>query len=111
MDAVVAWRLWPILHEQLHQKDRVAAYELQRRAIPAVVAMELRGLGFDPVEHAKQTAVWAGDLAQARHEYQAATGVGQKNGIWDFDPDRINDIADAIGAKKLASTAKRTASV
>jgi DNA polymerase-1 len=74
MDAVVAWRLWPILHEQLQEKDRIAAYELQRGAIPAVVAMELRGLGFDPAEHAKQTAVWADDLAQARQTYQAETG-------------------------------------
>jgi DNA polymerase I len=74
MDAVVAWRLWPILHEQLQEKDRIAAYELQRGAIPAVVAMERRGLGFDPAEHARQTAVWADDLAQARQEYQAETG-------------------------------------
>jgi DNA polymerase-1 len=74
VDAIVAWRLWPILREQLRQKDRVAAYQLQRLAIPAVVAMEHRGLGFDPAEHARQVAVWAGDLAQARQEYQEQTG-------------------------------------
>jgi DNA polymerase I len=73
-DAIAAWRLWPLLHEQLQQKGRFAAYDLQRRAIPAVVAMEQRGLGFDPVEHRRQVAAWSSDLAQARQDYQSQTG-------------------------------------
>jgi hypothetical protein len=36
-------------------------------------------------------------------------GVGQTNGIWDFDPDRIDDIAAALGLKKQTASSKRAA--
>jgi DNA polymerase-1 len=73
-DAILAWRLWSLLTDQLCRAGRWAAYELQRSAIPAVVSMELRGLGIDLVEHARQSQVWAAELAEARREYQALTG-------------------------------------
>jgi ribonuclease D len=73
-DAILAWRLWPDLLVELHQKGRWEAYELQRRAIPAVVDMRLSGLGIDREEHARQSDEWARDLAEARHAYHAITG-------------------------------------
>jgi DNA polymerase-1 len=73
-DSIVTWRLWPLLAEQLRTSGCQAAYALQRAVIPAVVAMELRGLGFDREEHARQSHQWAVELEQARREYQTATG-------------------------------------
>ena len=73
-DAILAWRLWPKMAAELKEKQRWEAYELQRRAIPAVADMELRGLGFDREEHARQTRAWAVGLAEARHTYQELTG-------------------------------------
>jgi hypothetical protein len=35
-DAILAWRLWPRMAAELTDKQRWNAYELQRRAIPAV---------------------------------------------------------------------------
>jgi DNA polymerase I-like protein with 3'-5' exonuclease and polymerase domains len=72
-DAIVAWRLWPILSSELRRTGRFAAYELQRNAIPAVADMELRGLGFNKAEHARQSAKWAEELAEARHEHLRLT--------------------------------------
>jgi DNA polymerase-1 len=73
-DAVLAWRLWSPLRDQLQRKRRWGAYELQRRAIPAVADMELRGAGFDRAEHRRQVDKWASDLTTARSEYHALTG-------------------------------------
>jgi DNA polymerase-1 len=74
MDSVVTWRLWPRLAEQLRTTGCQAAYALQRGVIPAVVAMESRGLGFDREEHARQSQQWAVELERARREYQEGTG-------------------------------------
>jgi DNA polymerase-1 len=73
-DAVLAWRLWPIVSDRLQRAGRRQAYQLQRDAIPAVADMELRGLGFDQPEHARQAEIWARELAEARHEYLRITG-------------------------------------
>jgi DNA polymerase-1 len=74
VDAILAWRMWQRLAPQLREKGRWAAYELQRRAIPAVADMELRGLGVDREEHRRQTRLWDEELAAARHAYQDLTG-------------------------------------
>jgi DNA polymerase I-like protein with 3'-5' exonuclease and polymerase domains len=73
-DAILAWRLWPKMVAELTDKQRWNAYELQRRAIPAVADMELRGLGFDRDAHARQMREWAVGLAEARHTYHELTG-------------------------------------
>jgi DNA polymerase-1 len=73
-DAIVTWRLWPRLAEQLRTSACEAAYALQRGVIPAVVAMEQRGLGFDREEHARQSNQWAVELERERHAYRQATG-------------------------------------
>jgi DNA polymerase-1 len=106
VDAIVAWRLWPVLHAQLQQHDRVAAYELQRLAIPAVVSMEQRGLGFDPVEHAKQTATWARDLAQARQEYHEQTG-----NVPPTTPAELRTWLTTVLSEEQLATWKRTANI
>jgi DNA polymerase I-like protein with 3'-5' exonuclease and polymerase domains len=73
-DAILAWRLWPKMAAELADKNRREAYELQRRAIPAVADMELRGLGFDREAHAEQIEQWSLGLARARHSYTKLTG-------------------------------------
>jgi DNA polymerase I len=70
----VTWRLWPTLVEPLRKTGTSDAYALQRGAIPAVVAMEQRGLGFDREEHARQAHKWAVELERARQDYQRETG-------------------------------------
>jgi len=73
-DAVLAWKLWPNLRAEIISRRCTTAYELQRGAIPAVADMELRGLGFDPVEHTRQVEAWSRNLADARHQYVEMTG-------------------------------------
>lgn len=74
INSITAWRLWPILSDQLRQTDRQRAYQIQLAVVPAVVTMEWRGLGFDPAKHARQVDRWSRDLAAARQEYRASTG-------------------------------------
>jgi DNA polymerase I-like protein with 3'-5' exonuclease and polymerase domains len=79
-DAVLAYQVWPKLKAALqHRPARQTwslweAYELQRRAIPAVADMERRGLGFDRAEHARQVEAWSLALATARHQYKEIAG-------------------------------------
>jgi DNA polymerase-1 len=73
-DAILVHRLWPLLQFELQRTSRWDAYELQRRVIPAVADMRLRGLGFDEVEHARQIDAWTRELTEARREYHRLTG-------------------------------------
>src|SRR5262249_31065249 len=74
MDAILARRLWDRVEPELRNRDRWAAYELQRSAIPAVADMELRGLGLDREEHSRQVDQWSRELAEARRAYHEMTG-------------------------------------
>jgi DNA polymerase I-like protein with 3'-5' exonuclease and polymerase domains len=74
-DAVLAWRLWPLLREAMVQKGRGSAYQLQRDAIPAVADMGLRGLHINLAEHARQVEAWSVELADARREYLELTAT------------------------------------
>jgi site-specific DNA-methyltransferase (adenine-specific) len=74
LDAAVTWRLWPVLRGELVRSGRWDAYVLQSRAIPAMVAMELRGLGIDRGKHARLVEQWSRELADARQAYLTATG-------------------------------------
>jgi DNA polymerase-1 len=83
VDAIIAWLLWRGLEPRLKQQRRTHsgrvwrhwdAYELQRRAIPAVADMELRGLGFGREEHARQCDGWKRQLAEARHTFAETWG-------------------------------------
>jgi hypothetical protein len=73
-DSVLCWRNWRILQADLKREERWDAYELQRRAIPGVVAMHLTGLGFDRIEHTRQVEGWKQQLTEARHQYLKDTG-------------------------------------
>jgi DNA polymerase-1 len=74
-DSVLTRRLLPDLTARSRANGTIAAYELQRTALPAVAAMELRGLLLDRAEHARQVDVWSRELAEARQLYHAATGT------------------------------------
>jgi len=69
-DAILAYKLGPGMFEELTATGRKRAYELQRGAVPAVADMELRGLGFNRDEHARQTRLWDEQLAQARQAFE-----------------------------------------
>jgi DNA polymerase I-like protein with 3'-5' exonuclease and polymerase domains len=98
-DAVLAWRLWPILASELCRTGRERAYELQRAAIPAVADMQLRGLGFDCKEHARQAEAWARDLAEARREYVKLTGQAPPT-----NPPEVRDwLARVLTSEQLAT--------
>jgi DNA polymerase-1 len=73
-DAVLAYQLWQSLQGALTRKRRKSAYLLQRRAIPAVAAMEYQGLLLDQDEHARQTADWVSRLEEARRVFRGITG-------------------------------------
>ena len=73
-DPVLAYRLWPKLRAALVTHQRTGAYLLQRRAVPAVAAMESRGLGINLEAHAQQCEMWAMKLASARREFLETTG-------------------------------------
>jgi DNA polymerase-1 len=74
LDAVLAYRLWPLLDEQMTAKRRKGAYELQRGAVLPVVDMELRGAMLDRNAHAAMVNKWSRELAEARHRYHELTG-------------------------------------
>jgi DNA polymerase I-like protein with 3'-5' exonuclease and polymerase domains len=80
-DAILAYRLWPRLRTEIAKHRRTGAYRLQRSAIPAVAAMERRGLLLDKLEHAKHVDAWSQGLAHARREFLEITG----------DPPPVND--------------------
>jgi hypothetical protein len=73
-DAVLARNLWQEMRPALEAKGRLAAYELQRAAVPAVADMQLRGLGFDLDAHARQVENWSRELADTRRSYQEISG-------------------------------------
>jgi DNA polymerase-1 len=73
-DAILAYHLWPKLRSELIKHRRSGAYLLQRSAVPAVAAMESRGLCFDTAEHASQIDEWSLKLAEARRSFRDITG-------------------------------------
>jgi DNA polymerase I-like protein with 3'-5' exonuclease and polymerase domains len=73
-DAVLTRRLFLPLVDAVQANHTGAAYEIQRAALPAVAAMELRGLLLDRTEHARQAEAWSRELAEARQQYHEVTG-------------------------------------
>ena len=97
-DAVLAHRLWAAMRQALEEKDRFGAYQLQRNAIPAVVDMQLRGLGFDAAEHARQAEGWSRELAEARREYLDLTGKPAPS-----KPDEVREWLSDVAGDRLAA--------
>jgi DNA polymerase-1 len=103
-DAVLCYRLWPRLRAELVTHRRTGAYLLQRSAVPAVAAMELRGLGIDLAEHARQSERWSARLAEARRSFVEITG--------DPAPTNDNEIREwmiRVVSQNLLATWPRTA--
>jgi DNA polymerase-1 len=73
-DAILAYRLWRRQQPVLVREGLVDAYRLQRDAILPVAEMELKGLGFDAAEHARQVEGWNRDLADARRHFAEIAG-------------------------------------
>jgi DNA polymerase I-like protein with 3'-5' exonuclease and polymerase domains len=85
-DAILAWQSWRRMVPALrtlhpHHDKRLGdtwclaqAYELQRRAIVPVAAMELRGLPVDRAVHTAVSDKWARELAEERRLYHGMTG-------------------------------------
>jgi DNA polymerase I-like protein with 3'-5' exonuclease and polymerase domains len=72
-DAIITWKLWQRAQPEIIRTGRWEAYQLQRRAVPAVAAMELTGLAFDREEHARQNRLWNKELGQARQAFADLT--------------------------------------
>jgi DNA polymerase I-like protein with 3'-5' exonuclease and polymerase domains len=75
LDAIIAWQCWQRMLPELHAKQRHPAYALQRDVTPVVARMELRGIGFDAVEHRIHHDRWALALADARHAFTEQMGT------------------------------------
>jgi DNA polymerase-1 len=73
-DSILAYRLWRRQQPALVREGLIDAYRLQRDAIAPVAEMELRGLGFDREEHARQVEGWSRDLADARSRFADIAG-------------------------------------
>jgi DNA polymerase-1 len=82
----------------LEAKGRLEPYALQRNAIPAVADMQLRGLGFDIAEHARQAHVWAVELADARRAYLDMTGNPAPS-----KPDEVRSWLATVAGERLTN--------
>jgi DNA polymerase-1 len=79
-DAVLTWRIWQILTAELTRLDRRDAYRLQLRCIDPVSRMELRGVGIDREEFARQLIGWGEELSRARTLYNETTSEPAPDG-------------------------------
>ena len=70
IDAVAAWRIAEKILPHLHVQR--AAYEIQMRAVPAVMRMELRGFKLNVEAHAQLIKELEKDRVAAEQEYRTA---------------------------------------
>ena len=70
IDAVVAWRIAARILPRLHVQR--AAYEIQMRAVPAVMRMEQRGFRLDVEAHAQLIKDLEQDRITAEQDYRTA---------------------------------------
>jgi DNA polymerase I-like protein with 3'-5' exonuclease and polymerase domains len=73
-DAVMTRRIHLIHAAQLVQQNRRRPYDLQRGCIPAIAAMEHRGIGFNRQRHTEQVRQWEQERDQVRMAFEQATG-------------------------------------
>ena len=100
-DAVLAHRVWGKVAPALKESNRLRAYNLQRRCLPVVAALQLRGVGLDVDAHADLCTRRAQTLADARREWVELTGlapptIGNRPAIAAY-------LRDALPAEELAS--------
>jgi DNA polymerase I-like protein with 3'-5' exonuclease and polymerase domains len=89
-DAVLVYRLWKKLQPELRRKARYPAYLLQAGAVPAVVDMELRGMGFDRDRHAQLVAEWKAEISELEQRIIALTGKPA--------PTKLDDVQEWIAS-------------
>ena len=70
IDAVVAWRIAEKILPRLHVQR--AAYEIQMRAVPAVMRMEMRGFKLDVDAHARLISDLKQERIAAEQKYREA---------------------------------------
>jgi DNA polymerase I-like protein with 3'-5' exonuclease and polymerase domains len=68
-DAIVAFRAWLQLRNELIQQDRGAAYQLQRDVTRVAVKMTTRGITLDRGRHQQQIEEWRLNLAAANRAF------------------------------------------
>ena len=79
IDAVIAWRLAETILPRLEVQK--LAYEIQMRAVPAVVRMEARGFKLDRGAHAQLIADLTQEHLEAADEYREACRAGGHEGL------------------------------
>jgi DNA polymerase-1 len=79
LDAIVAFRAWLKLRDELIRQDRGAAYQLQRDVTRVAVAMTTRGITLDRGRHQQQIEEWRLNLAAANRAFveEAKHGLPQ----------------------------------
>src|SRR4029077_3078278 len=102
-DAILTWHLWREMHPALEELGRGEAYRLQRSVNPTIVDMQLRGLGFDGDDHAREVETWARELAEERHAFLQLTGKPAPS-----TPNEVRSWLADVAGPRLA-TWKRTA--
>jgi len=90
IDAVVAWRIAEKILPRLHVQR--AAYEIQMRAVPAVMRMESRGFNLDVDAHARLISELKQERIAAEQKYREA--------CLETGHDRLADKAPSTPAEK-----------
>jgi DNA polymerase-1 len=74
LDAILALKLWSILHGEIGKSGRGEAYWIQRAAIPPAVKMEARGFLFDKRAHQAIQDKWRNKSSLAHQAYIESVG-------------------------------------
>jgi DNA polymerase I len=99
LDAIIAFRLWPKLRQELIMKQRGEAYALQRDVAVPVVRMMARGLLIDPQMHALQVAGWEQQLSDQRQRFADET----KRSVPATDTELRKYLVDLLPADVIAA--------
>jgi DNA polymerase-1 len=74
LDAILAFRLWLKLRQDLISKGRGAAYQLQRDVTRIAVQMTARGITLVRASHQQQIEEWRATLASAHRSFTEQAG-------------------------------------
>ena len=74
LDAVVAFRLYGLLYEELNNRNLFAVYDLMFRAIKSIVQLELNGINFNLEAHKELIVKWEMDKKAAETDLRRLVG-------------------------------------